>query len=93
VGNVIPETTEGSHLAAVEHASITELHIIDGSAQSNGYDCGCHAIMALRAMAWVYTSGRSWFDLPLPAGGDEARDAAWRSQIASEVVSGSIVLQ
>lgn len=94
MGNVKPVTADGQALPGAAGASIGEMHITSGSTQSNGYDCGCHTIMALRAMAAVAVQGGSWFDVGahLPEGKDEERDDAWRLQFAAECFAGQITL-
>ena len=59
--------------------------IIDAAVQSNGWDCGCHAIMNLRAVAHTaVVEELDWVDMELPTGQDAARDLRWRKQIAQE---------
>ena len=94
IGNVKPLAADGTSLsqAGSVHVTIAAAGNIAGTSQSNGYDCGCHAIMGLRALALTASTGGSWHDLPLPAGSDAQRDLEWRQQIALECVEGQIAL-
>ena len=92
MGNVKPVLEDGSPLQGAAGCQVAEMHIVAGSTQSNCFDCGCHTIMSLRAIAAVVLDGQPWFDisLKLPAESDPLQDAAWRQQIADECLIGSI---
>lgn len=91
IGNVKPVDTDGISVHGAAGLHISEVHIISGSTQSNSYDCGCHAIMAMRAVAVVAMTGQH-IETQLPAESDANADAAWRLQVAEECLAGQIEL-
>jgi hypothetical protein len=69
--------------------------VVDGTTQSNSYDCGCHAIMDMRIMAsaTVLHHGQfEWPHLQMPTGASRSRDAEWHSELAEEVIRGDCEL-
>ena len=66
---------------------------IDAAIQSNGWDCGCHAIMNMRSIvATAVLDSMDWEDMALPTGTSAARDQLWREQIAKECLARAITL-
>jgi len=62
--------------------------------QSNGSDCGCHAIMNMRilASALVRSGEAAHGGLLFHEREDADRDAEWRYHLGSELVDGEIAL-
>lgn len=71
---------------------IADVAWVNGSRQSNGWDCGCHCIMNLRALAEHAQQQIAWRELQLQTECSVSRDAAWRAQVAEECLALQILL-
>lgn len=77
-----------------DQARISNTSVLASAVQTNGYDCGCHALMNMRALATAAAllPEVHWSELQLPVGSDEQRDAAWRRQLVDELLSADLEL-
>lgn len=67
--------------------------VIQAAQQSNGWDCGCHAIMNMRALAsTAVLDEMDWTEMALPVGVDTARDDVWRERVAEECLARTVQL-
>jgi hypothetical protein len=68
--------------------SFLEVQQVTAPLQSNYDDCGVHALINLRFLAWALLM-RTELGAMMPAGENRERDAAWRKHLAAECIAGT----